>query len=254
MSENYIPNAGQTFLPALHSPYTQTVPYDKAADLPSKEGGYQFHEKWKNSGYLMVGTDEVKFLKGVTPQMLDWFFANMEKAYYLWAPGEHLSFQWKVSPAEIGYEGSVEYIYETNHFLPVYMKRISMDNYPFTECASHCWISDGTFGDSGRGMRLIHMYDEIEGGTKWITIKLVHKSDADWIREYRSKADPAKTLAHNEYEAGRFKDFLPEIYRLWKDIPNPSQNVSFDLRTKQNPDGTWSHICDNKPPVSTSEP
>ena len=45
MSENYIPNAGQTFLPALHSPYTQTVPYDKAADLPSKEGGYQFHEK-----------------------------------------------------------------------------------------------------------------------------------------------------------------------------------------------------------------
>ena len=244
----YTPNSGQTFVPELESPYTQTVAYDKAADLPSKEGGYQFHEKWKDSGYMMVGNDEVKFLEGVTPEMLDWFWANLEKVYYLWAPGEHLGFDWEVPPNQVGYEGSVEHIYETNHFLPVHMKRICMENYPFTECAEHCWISDGTFGDSGHGMRLIHMYEAMEGGTRWITIKLVHKDDAAWIREYRAKADPAKTLEHNEYEAGRFKDFLPQMYRLWKDIPNPAQNVSFDLRTKQNPDGTWAHVCANKPP------
>ena len=222
----YTPNSGQTFVPELESPYTQTVAYDKAADLPSKEGGYQFHEKWKDSGYMMVGNDEVKFLEGVTPEMLDWFWANLEKVYYLWAPGEHLGFDWEIPPNQVGYEGSVEHIYETNHFLPVHMKRISMENYPFTECAEHCWISDGTFGDSGHGMRLIHMYEAMEGGTRWIT----------------------KTLEHNEYEAGRFKDFLPQMYRLWKDIPNPAQNVSFDLRTKQNPDGTWAHVCANKPP------
>lgn len=29
------------------------------------------------------------FLPGVTPEMLDWFWANMEKGYYLWAPGSH---------------------------------------------------------------------------------------------------------------------------------------------------------------------
>ena len=248
MFGKYVPNSGQTFIPELESPYTQTVAYDKAPDLPSKEGGYQFHEKWKDSGYMMVGEDEVKLLEGVTPEMLDWFWANMEKVYYLWAPGEHLGFEWEVAPNEVGYEGSIEYMHETNHFLPVHMKRISMDNYPFTECADHCWISDGIFGDTGHGMRLIHMYDAVEGGTRWITIKLVHKDDAAWIREYRSKADPAKTTEHNEYEAGRFKDFIPAAYELWKNHPNPYQSMTYDLRTKQNPDGTWAHVCANKAP------
>ena len=183
--------------------------------------------------------------------MLDWFFANMEKSLLFVGSRRTSEFSMEGITRRNRLVGSVEYIYETNHFLPVY-ETYQYGQLPVYRMRSHCWISDGTFGDSGRGMQLIHMYDEIEKGTKWITIKLVHKSDADWIREYRSTVDPAKTLAHNEYEAGRFKDFLPEIYRLWKDIPNPSQNVSFDTRTKQNPDGTWSHICDNKPPVSTS--
>lgn len=242
------PNAGQTYEPGLETPNPTTIPYDRAPDLPSKEGGYQFHEKWKDSGYMMVGKDEVKLLEGVTPEMLDWFWANMEKVYYLWAPGEHLTFDWEVAPVEVGYEGSCEHVYETNHFLDVHMKRLNMDNYPFTECAEHCWMADGTFGDSPHGMRLIHMYEAVEGGTKWITIKLVHKDDADWIREYRAKADPVKTVEHNEYEAGRFKDFLPTAYDMWKNHPNPYQSPNYDLRTKQNPDGTWSHICENKAP------
>lgn len=250
MKQTYTANSGQTFTPELESVFTQTVPYTKAPDLPSKEGGYQFHKKWQDSDYIMIGNDEVKFLEDVTPQMIDWFFANMEKAYYLWAPGEHLGFQWEAAPNEVGYEGSTEYIFETNHFLPVHMKRIGMENYPFTECAQHCWIADGTFGDTGYGMRLIHMYEQMEGSTKWITIKLAKKSELAWIQNYRSKADPKKTLEHNEYEAGRFRDFLPAIYDLWKDHPNPYQNITFDLRTCKNSDGTWSHVSDNKPIIS----
>ena len=33
-------------------------------------------------------------IPGVTPEMIDWFWDNMEKAYYLWAPDEHVSFVW----------------------------------------------------------------------------------------------------------------------------------------------------------------
>ena len=53
---------------------------------------------------------------------------------------------------------------------------------------------------------------------------------------------------HALYESARFKEFLPQMYALWKNHPDPYQNVHFDLRVKQNPDGTWSHICDNLPP------
>lgn len=241
-------NAGQIFYPPLENLDVPVVPYDRAKELPTKEGGYQFQEKWKNSGYRIVGTDENKFLPDVTAEMLDWFWANLEKVYYLWAPGEHLSFQWEKAPNEVGYEGSIEFLYETNHLYPVRMKRISMDNYPFTECLEHCWISDGMFGGTEYGMRLIHMYEDMDGGVQWTTIKLVHESQAEWIRNYRKDADPVKTKNHNEYEAGRFKDFLPQIYALWKGHPDPCQNVHFDLRTRKNKDGSWSHISQNLPP------
>ena len=52
---------------------------------------------------------------------------------------------------------------------------------------------------------------------------------------------------HALYESARFQAFLPQMYSIWKDHPDPYQNVHFDLRVQKNPDGTWSHICDNLP-------
>lgn len=37
-------------------------------------------------------------LPGVTAAMLDWWWANMEKGYYLWAPGSHKRFSWVREP------------------------------------------------------------------------------------------------------------------------------------------------------------
>ena len=53
------------------------------------------------------------FLPGVTPEMLDWFWANMEKGYYLWAPGSHKRFNWVKAPWQYGFLNSAHMISET---------------------------------------------------------------------------------------------------------------------------------------------
>ena len=56
------------------------------------------------------------------------------------------------------------------------------------------------------------------------------------------------TASHMEYESGRLNAFLPQLYDLWKDHPDPWQNIHFDLTTVQNPDGTWAHKYPNRAP------
>ena len=53
---------------------------------------------------------------------------------------------------------------------------------------------------------------------------------------------------HALYESARFKEFLPQMYSIWKDHPTPTRTSTLTCGVKQNPDGTWSHICDNLPP------
>ena len=46
-------------------------------------------------------------LHGVTPEMIDWWWDNMEKGYPLWHPEDHISFVWEVAPATVGHVGAI---------------------------------------------------------------------------------------------------------------------------------------------------
>jgi len=48
----------------------------------------------------------------VTPEMIDWFWANMEKGFVLWHPTEHKGFEWDPSPAKNGFVGAVHVVGE----------------------------------------------------------------------------------------------------------------------------------------------
>jgi hypothetical protein len=37
-------------------------------------------------------------IPGVTAEMLDWWWVNMEKGYELWCPDEHKAFRWEIKP------------------------------------------------------------------------------------------------------------------------------------------------------------
>ena len=243
----YIPNGGQTYYPAKDRPDVPTVPYTPCRRT-YPDWKPELLPQFKDSDFVLVGEPVFEELLGITPDMLDWFWANMEKCYFLWAPGVHAGFAWDPSPAEVGYAGSSEVIYEFDLEKPGRMTRQSIENYPFTECFDHCWLSNRPFRGGGPDDRmwLIHMYREIPGGTEWSTIRFIKREHLEVFQQGMAamKAGPEHAL----YESGRFKEFLPQMYAIWKDHPDPYQNVHFDLRVKRNEDGTWSHISDNLPP------
>lgn len=243
----YFPNGGQTYYPPKERPYVPTVPY---TPCPRVKGIWQpeIHPKFADQDYVLVGEPVIEQLDGITPEMLDWFWANMEKCYFLWAPGAHAGFAWDPSPAEVGYVGSSELIYEFDLENPGRMTRQSMSNYPFTQCYEHCWLSNRPFrgGSEEDRMWLIHMYRPTPGGTEWVTARFIKRPLLEAFIKGMEEVKCPKD--HALYESARFKEFLPQMYSIWKDHPDPYQNVHFDLRVKQNPDGTWAHICDNLPP------
>jgi hypothetical protein len=46
-------------------------------------------------------------LPGVTPEMIDWWWDNIEnESYKLWHPKEHHTFEWQIPPWKVGHVGS----------------------------------------------------------------------------------------------------------------------------------------------------
>ena len=63
-------------------------------------------------------------IPGVTTEMLDWWWVNMEKGYELWCPDEHKGFRWEVKPPLGGHVGAVQIASESIDYGPVMDIRI----------------------------------------------------------------------------------------------------------------------------------
>lgn len=237
-------NAGQrkTYREGEERIYFEKVPYTEVERVPVPE--LEIHEKFKDKDYI-VTSDVNEYIPGVTAEMVDWWWANMEKGYHLWAPGEHYGFDWIVPPCEVGYEGSVEASYEFDPCNPIPITRLNMSNYPFTDCYEHCWLS--TFELEDGDMVLVHMYQDEKDGIYWRSIVYLERS------VYEKNGTPFENIPefpdHMKYESGRLNAFLPQLYELWKGHPDPWENVQYDLTTEQNPDGTWRHVHPNLAPT-----
>ena len=131
-----------------------------------------------------------------------------------------------------------------------------MEYYPFTECYEHCWIS--CFGEEEpQDGFLIHMYQDTEGGILWRSVGV---ETAEGIRKYMEKlkkeaeetgeppAPRGNVPDHMAYESATLNLFLPQLYALWENHPDPWENMQFDLTTEQKEDGTWKHKYPNLPP------
>ena len=47
---------------------------------------------------------------------------------------------------------------------------------------------------------------------------------------------------HEDYEASQWPVFLPKLYELWKDHPDPSQNVKCNLEVCLGEDGKYHYV------------
>ena len=258
----YIANAGQTYLPIqdnIRVPFKEFVPPAKPSPLlPALE----LTDEARAKG-LELPSQKQHFLPGVTAEMLDWFWANMEKCYYLWAPGSHKRFSWVRTPVEYGMEGSAHMIAEScEPGLAVFggegvtIERLPLTEfYPFKTCLSHC-ICEGVFNEKRELVdSTVHMWEDAPGGLNHITATVSNSRctmPPAFVIE-ALEADPNAKLVpnwatdHEDFEASQWPIFLPKLYELWRDHPDPSQSVRCDLSVVRGPDGRFAYAHENGP-------
>ena len=263
MSEKlmYVPNGGQTYQPCqenVHIPFAQ---YEKPAKPDPLRPELVLSQEYAERGFVLPSQKQ-HFLPGLTSEMLDWFWANMEKGYYLWAPGSHKKFTWVKAPAEVGFEQSIHMISEA--CTPgaavfggegVEIRRIALaDFFPFTTCWKHV-IIEGVFNDMGEIVdTTTHMWEDVPGGIVHLTATVENTKCSmpphfilDLLKE-----DPHPNLVpnyfteHEDYEASQWPVFLPKLYDLWKNHPDPSQSVPCCLEVEKTAEG-YRYIKENGP-------
>ena len=277
MSDIYIPNAGQTLLPAEENTKVgelDFIPLQPPAKLLPIT--FTMKESFLDKGFSVGDVSKQEFLPGVSAKMLDWFWANMEKCYYLWAPGAHKSFRWLKAPNCHGFLNSAHEIVEPHG--PVNMCiQISRLNpqewYPFTECLDHM-ICEGIYNNKGElNDATIHMWQDVEGGCVHIYASMVNNKISELpdcilkliadLQKLNSEGEVVSgqppveetqegetingSQNHSAYESAMWPKFLPQMYALWDGHPDPSQNVPCDLTVKMDENGNFCYLSENSP-------
>lgn len=258
----YQATAGQTRLPVqenIHVPFLAfSPPARPEPPLPPLE----LTPEARALGYALPSQKQ-HLLPGVNARMLDWFWANMEKCYYLWAPGSHKRFSWVKTPWEWGMEQSVHRIAEsTAPGLPVFggegveIRRLPLASfYPFTNALRHV-ICEGVFNDAGELVdATIHEWEDSPAGLLHITATVVNtrcSRPPAFVIELLSnhpelKLVPNYATDHEDYEASQWPVFLPRLYELWKDHPDPTQSVRCNLEVGRDAEGRFVYLHENGP-------
>ncbi|MBE6047477.1 MAG: glycogen debranching protein [Clostridium sp.] len=258
---NYLANGGQTYMPFQHNIKVKTVDYVPLSKPEPAIDELVLNETAIKKGWI-IQSQEQHFVPGVTSEMMDWFWANMEKCYYLWAPGSHKRFNWVKEPWKYGFVNSIHMISESvGENCPVFggsgieIHRLPLTYFPFTTNLEHV-ICEGTFNDKGEFVdSTIHMWDDVEGGCRHITAAVVSTKATEpphFVLEMlaenpEAKIVPPSVTNHAEYEASMWPRFLPQIYSLWKDHPDKTQSVECNLTVRKLEDGSLEYVYENGP-------
>ncbi|MFX1384636.1 MAG: DAPG hydrolase family protein [Promethearchaeota archaeon] len=146
-------------------------------------------------------------IKGVTPEMIDWWWDNINDTdrYKLWHPDHHVSFEWEKPPQNGKHVGAIHRVIE--YVKVPTMLRIRWEDpsshpikitYDHFNCASIINSKDEPVS------WILHEYEPIEDGTHLrSTFRLPAKIPKWFIKSLRE---------HNIEEIGEFPNFLPKLY------------------------------------------
>jgi succinate dehydrogenase / fumarate reductase, flavoprotein subunit len=163
-------------------------------------------------------------LVGVTPEMIDWWWVNMEKGYPLWEPNDHKSFVWEVLPPIGGYLGAIQIAEEKMGPMPPMKIRIRWDDpdsCPIPRTYEHAIVASGVNPEGKVGAMILHEWEKSPRGTR--------------IRSTMRFLGPVPPglpeiwKAHDRAEVSTFPKFLPDLYRLWQAVKDPTINRQCSL-------------------------
>jgi succinate dehydrogenase / fumarate reductase flavoprotein subunit len=158
-------------------------------------------------------------LVGVTPEMIDWWWVNMEKGYPLWEPNDHKSFVWEVPPPEGGYLGAIQIAEEKMGPMPPMKIRIRWDdpdNCPIPRSYEHAIVASGIDAEGKVQAMILHEYEKSAHGTRM-------RSTMRFLGPVPPGL-PEIWKLHDRAEVSTFPRFLPDLYRLWQTVKDPVIN------------------------------
>ncbi len=204
-------------------------------------------------------------IPGVTPEMIDWWWVNMEKGYELWCPDEHKGFTWEVKPPLGGHIGAIQIAKESIDYGPVMDLRIEwVDPNLGTQEQKDFWTYEHLLTAGGgppgmpKGVMLSHQWEAIPGGCKMRSC--MHgmaggsgprppQGPPPGARQGPPPGPPPGFVmpphpsgkkptgggwsAHNVSEASTFKNFLPALWGIWQAVTDPAINRQASLRVKK---------------------
>jgi len=166
-------------------------------------------------------------LVGVTPEMIDWWWVNMEKGYPLWEPNDHKSFVWEVPPPVGGYLGAIQIAEEQMGPMPPMKIRIRWDDpdlCPIPRSYEHAIVASGIDPEGNVGAMILHEWEKSPRGTRMRSTMRFSGPVPPGL--------PEIWKTHDRAEVSTFPAFLPDLYRLWQAVKDPAINRQCSLAKK----------------------
>ena len=167
-------------------------------------------------------------LHGVTPDMIDWWWVNIEKGYPLWEPEEHKSCVWEVPPGKDTHVGAIHIVEESLGFGPVMKMRLRFEDLntcPIPIDMEHAILVAGLMPPDDKIIGyVLHQYESASYGTRIrstsrLMLPLPPEANEGWKK-------------HAGSEMKRFSQFLPEFYKLWQVVKDSEINRQCSLKRK----------------------
>ena len=193
-------------------------------------------------------------IPGVTVEMLDWWWVNMEKGYELWCPDEHKGFKWEIKPPLNGHIGAVQIATESIDYGPVMNLRIEwVDPNIGTQEQKDFWTYEHllTAGTTGAQpgitprVMLSHQWEAIPGGCKMRScmhgaptpppgsVPAPPEAGAKLQHPSGKSSTGGGWRTHNIAEVSTFKAFLPALWGIWQADPDLTINRRCSLKIKK---------------------
>jgi len=176
-------------------------------------------------------------LDGVTPIMIDWFWANMEKGFFLWHPVEHEEFYWVIKPNDKMVIGTIHVAPQTwsdgtriephIRFEDIAELGEDVTDYIVFEHAIVVGALCLKKEDYKPGLPVIayriHQWEKTDAGVRGIST---------CIGETREKG--LVWSKHAAEEVAYWEDFLPVLYKLYSVVNNPKVCPFCSLKVERN--------------------
>ena len=164
------------------------------------------HEYFLDKVYMENAIIIEHELHGITPEMVDWWFDNIDNSerYRLWHPEDHISFKWIVPPTQshVGAECLIEE-YVGGHKITVHFRYEDPSNIPAEY--KHVFVASNLNENGEVYGAHKHEYEETPYGTKLRSTFPRPPDDPKWITE--------GLIIHNREEMQRFTVFLPDLFK-----------------------------------------